>query len=129
MPSLKIWVKDIDGKSIEVEIDGDDTIENIKNKVTDKIGIPCRLQKLICDNIELKDNEKVSDKTEVLTRVNFTVHLIVKAGISERDIHRSPSIDLSVPAERATLRTNSDGHLIKNSSKSSKFWCCKCSII
>ena len=124
---MLLKIRSIDGKTIEVEVDGGDTIENIKFKVADKIGIACRLQKLICDNTELKDNEKVSDKIEVLTRADFTVHLMVKANICERDLHNSLNLDLSVTTERA--RTNSDRHLIKNASNSSKFWRCKCSII
>ena len=59
MPKLK--VVSMDGKTKHIEIDGDDTIENILYKVADITGIPYRLQKLICEDKELKDNVEVSD--------------------------------------------------------------------
>ena len=50
MPKLK--VVSMDGKTKHIEIDGDDTIENILDKVADITGIPYRLQKLICEDKE-----------------------------------------------------------------------------
>ena len=122
MPSLKVM--SMDGKPIELEIDGSDTVENIKSKITDKIGIPCRFQRLICNNIELKNDEKVSDKMMLLTQFNFTVHLITTASITERDI-QNPSDSLNL-----AQGSNSGVIISKNSGNNSKICrCCKCSII
>eukprot|EP00800_Vazella_pourtalesii_P013442 TRINITY_DN3214_c0_g1_i1.p1 TRINITY_DN3214_c0_g1~~TRINITY_DN3214_c0_g1_i1.p1 ORF type:complete len:129 (+),score=16.91 TRINITY_DN3214_c0_g1_i1:28-387(+) len=96
----------MDGTKRHVEIDGGDTIENIKYKVADITGIPYRLQKLIYEDKELKDNMKVSDIIETLTKSEFTVHLTVKAGILEKDIDNSP--------HRGSMITESGRYLTSN---------------
>ena len=128
MPSLKVM--SMDGKPIELEIDGSDTIENIKSKVTDKIGIPCRFQRLICNNIELKNDEKVSDKMKLLTQFNFTVHLTTTANITERDIQNPSDTHSIYKPKQIVAERPSRVFRPKISSNNSKICrCCKCSII
>ena len=99
-------VVSMNGKPMRIEIDEDDTIENIKYKVAEITGIPPHLQRLICNNNDLKDNVKVSDMMKALIKSEFTVHLTVKAGILEKDIDNSQ--------HRGSMITESGRYLTSN---------------
>lgn len=40
MSSMQIFVKTLTGKTITLDVDAADTVETIKQKITDKEGIP-----------------------------------------------------------------------------------------
>eukprot|EP00800_Vazella_pourtalesii_P013444 TRINITY_DN3214_c0_g1_i4.p1 TRINITY_DN3214_c0_g1~~TRINITY_DN3214_c0_g1_i4.p1 ORF type:complete len:125 (+),score=16.32 TRINITY_DN3214_c0_g1_i4:347-721(+) len=116
-------VVSMDGKERHIEIDGDDTVENIKYKVADITGIPYRLQKLIYEDKELKDNVKVIDIIGKLITREFTVHLMVKAGIMEKDIIDN-SYDRSPMIIESGVVPPRNGNTGETSEKRSWFKCC-----
>ena len=72
--SMQIFVKTLTGKTITLEVEPSDTIENVKRKIQDKEGIPPSQQHLIFRRQELKDHQtldeyKVTDKSSVHLRL------------------------------------------------------------